>query len=168
MARPKRPKLDFDTEALTRNLEQSSKGRGVQALFPEQSPPLTDEKPVERMEPAETEKSRTQTPKRARVHVPTHALRDASVGTCTDARMRTHMTKELRKAAVLRKRLSSFAFRFRPEELDRLEQAVDTVNEAAERRISKNDVVRLGLNWLLRDYEENKGRSMLVRVLRRT
>lgn len=66
-----------------------------------------------------------------------------------------------------KQRLASSTFRFRPEELDRLDLVFDELNRVKPKRVSKNDVVRLGLRWLLADYEFNRADSLLSRLLAR-
>lgn len=97
-----------------------------------------------------------QTPKRARTHKRTQANKRS-----TPART----LAELRRAIASKKHLSSFTFRFKAEELEMLDRITEEVNEGIEQKVSKNDVVRLGLRWLLKDYEQNKQTSVLARVL---
>lgn len=66
-----------------------------------------------------------------------------------------------------RQRLASSTFRFQPEELEQLDLVVEEIGRGRSRRLSKNDVVRLGLRWLLSDYESNRQRSLLGRLAAR-
>ena len=66
-----------------------------------------------------------------------------------------------------KQRLASSTFRFQPEELERLDLVFEEINRSKPRRISKNDVVRLGLRWLLADYESNRTGSMLAKLMER-
>ena len=66
-----------------------------------------------------------------------------------------------------KQRLASSTFRFQPEELERLDLVCDELNRLKPKRVSKNDVVRLGLRWLLADYEASRGDSVLSRLLAR-
>ena len=93
---------------------------------------------------------------RARTHVPQPATSHISI------------EEELRDQVLIKKHLSSFTFRFRPEELEALERITDDVNRNGRYKTSKNDVIRLALNWLLRDHQDNRENSMLVKVLART
>lgn len=126
--------------------------------------------------PAEPEKKEkeiesVQARKNARTHAPKHAPKRAEKDEPKEARIdasvRALIEKELKRSSLIKKHLSSSTFRFRPDELEELNQTVEEINKGAEQKISKNDVVRLALNWLLKDYEENKEKSMLARVLRR-
>lgn len=66
-----------------------------------------------------------------------------------------------------KQRLASSTFRFQPEELELLDALFDELNHAKPRRISKNDLVRLGLRWLLSDYETNAQHSLVGKLLER-
>ena len=88
-------------------------------------------------------------PDRARKQTSTHA----------------HVAQELRKGFLNRHHLSSCTFRFKARELDELDRATAKVNQTASQKVSKNDLVRLALNWLLQDYQTNHDRSMLAGVL---
>ena len=63
--------------------------------------------------------------------------------------------------------LASSTFRFRPEELKDLDAVFDQVKQQHGRKVSKNDLPRLALNWLLEDYQRNKEGSVLAQVLAR-
>jgi hypothetical protein len=94
-----------------------------------------------------------------------------------DVRVRTHaqeqtseqvpVEQKLREKILTKRHLSSFTFRFQPEELEALDQVTDELNEHRPQKTSKNDVVRLAVNWLLKDYEENQDGSLLAKVLKR-
>ena len=67
---------------------------------------------------------------------------------------------------VLNKRhLSTFTFRFRGEELERLDEIAVELNQGHTQKVSKNDIIRLSLIWLLNDYDQHKHTSVLTRVL---
>lgn len=83
------------------------------------------------------------------------------------ARTRSAVDEALLRALAEKQWLASSTFRFHPEELDRLDALADAVNRAKTRRVSKNDLVRLGLLWLLNDYDLNAGRSLVGRLLDR-
>lgn len=68
---PKRKKLDFDTESLAKNLEES-KGKGVDALFsqPSPTPPAKPEKKVEKKKaPKKAKKQPLKKPKKDKIEV---------------------------------------------------------------------------------------------------
>jgi hypothetical protein len=71
------------------------------------------------------------------------------------------MTDRLRQQLRTRQHLSSYTFRFRAEELEQLGQLVSELNQSRTTKLSKNDLARLAVSWLLADYEE-RGRSSLV------
>lgn len=163
---PKRKKLDFNTDELAKNLEES-KGKGVDALFSQPSPTPPEEA---KKESPPKEDISTQTRKRARTHARTKVKKIESPKPEESVHARTHfpIERDLKNSILSKKHLSSFTFRFRPDELDELDEAAGKVNKSREQKVSKNDIVRLGLNWLLKDYKRNKGKSMLARVLRST
>ena len=108
-----------------------------------------------------------QASKRARTHERTKPKQSTptSTPTRTDAQVHARTIEHLKRAILNKKHLSSFTFRFKVEELEALDQVTEAVNEKIEQQISKNDVIRLSLKWLLEDYEQNKQASVLARVL---
>jgi hypothetical protein len=75
---------------------------------------------------------------------------------------------ELYRSLQQKQRLASSTFRFQPDELAELDAVAAEVSQAAAGKISKNDVVRLALNWLLSDYRQNSDQSTLRKVVKRT
>ena len=165
----KRQVLNYNSDELALHLKQST-GQGVDALFSAPSPPpaVVPEQAPEPQKPSES----IQVRKRAR----THASRQPKPGIArtrtsqarTGGSVQARMVKELKERSLDRRHLSSFTFRFRPQELEALDRLAGEVNRGTHQKISKNDIVRLGLNWLLEDYDQNKRDSMLARVLTRT
>jgi hypothetical protein len=149
----KRQKLDYNSEELVRNLKQST-GQGVDALFSPPSPPRP-ETAEEPQAPAEQDRS-----VQARTYARTRVRKQA--------RSHTSIEQELREQVLIKKHLSSFTFRFHTEELEALARITDEINRNGKHKTSKNDVMRLALNWLLRDHQEKKENSMLAKVLART
>ena len=115
---------------------------------------------------------------------PDDAATDESMHARADARMQRpndqgekadiHPTAEAKRKALIetikkriraKRHLSSFTFRYRSNELEELDIVVDQLNQDDEIKISKNDVVRTALNWLLTDYNEHKQESVLACVL---
>jgi hypothetical protein len=78
------------------------------------------------------------------------------------------LADDLARTLQQKQRLASSTFRFQPQELEELDEVTAQIARATGAKLSKNDVVRLALNWLLADYKENGERSMLGRVLQRT
>jgi hypothetical protein len=118
-----------------------------QRLFVEQSPTGKKRKTIERTKEQESKRS--------------------SVPKSKDARVHAYIYERIRKAVMKRSRLGGFTFRYQREELDRLDDVVAKVNKNQDIKVSKNDVVRISLNWLLEDYDENKQASVLRNVLAR-
>jgi hypothetical protein len=102
---------------------------------------------------ADPEITKTPAPMRARMRAPRVA--PAAV-----------VTERLRQKLRTKQHLSSYTFRFRPEELEQLDQLVAELNQARTSKLSKNDLVRLALGWLLTDYEEYGQASLVVEVTR--
>lgn len=101
--------------------------------------------------------------KRAR----THARKQTNTRTSTPTLPGGLEMEELYEQIQNRKHLASTTFRYRPEEID----AIDTIHKELDHhkpgRISKNDIARLGLVWLCRDYESNGEASVLAQLLKR-
>ena len=163
---PERQQLDYDSQSLATHLKQST-GKGVEALFPSPSSSLPAPSPTQtRPTPSKTHhrKRKPQSPGNvqerdggATPHSPDRARKQTST--------HAHVAQELRKGFLNRHHLSSCTFRFKARELDELDRATAKVNQTASQKVSKNDLVRLALNWLLQDYQTNHDRSMLAGVL---
>ena len=95
-------------------------------------------------------------PKRARTHARTEARTHAST--------QAPLIDDLHRQLQTKQHLASQTFRFRPEELAALDALSSTLKGPGGRSLSKNDLVRLGLNWLLGDYERNGEESVLAKV----
>lgn len=102
---------------------------------------------------ADTEDGSTPAPMRARTRAPKAS--PAAV-----------VTERLRQKLRTKQHLSSYTFRFRPEELEQLDRLVGELNQSRTSKLSKNDLVRLALGWLLTDYEEYGQASLVVEVTR--
>ncbi len=113
----------------------------------EQPAPASSDAPEEASVPARTH-ARTPLRKRARADAPADPLDDL-----------------VRRLAEKQHQASS-TFRYRSDELTELDAVFAEVKQA-HRTISKNDIVRLGLAWLLDDYRRNKDDSVLAQVLAR-
>jgi len=105
----------------------------------------------------QTERASTPAPVRARTRVPKAG---ASGG------LSSVVTDRLRQKLRAKQHLSSYTFRFRPEELAQLDRLVAELNLTRSTKLSKNDLVRLALGWLLTDYEEYGPESLVVEVTR--
>ena len=164
----KRQKLDFNSEELTQNLKTSA-GQGMNAFFSPASPTPSQPSSNKPPKPAESKKKikKVQASKHARTRqrAPSKKHSQASTPTRTDASVHARTIEEMKRAILSKKHLSSFTFRFKAEELETLNRITEEVNESLEQKVSKNDVVRLSLRWLLKDYEQNKQTSVLARVL---
>ncbi len=106
-------------------------------------------------------------PKRAPTRARMHARSDAATHTAAHTRTHTPGIEALYGALQTKQRLASFTFRFRAAELEHLDVVLTRVSQGRARKPSKNDIVRLGLNWLLTDYEERGDESVLMQVLAR-
>lgn len=106
-------------------------------------------------------------PKQQKKEASKKASKSAPVYTSTGARTRASIYTRVRKAVGNRSRLAGFTFRYQREELDRLDDLATKVNRNQSVKVSKNDLVRIALNWLLEDHEDNKRASVLSKVLAR-
>jgi hypothetical protein len=109
--------------------------------------------------PAAPTAPRKPAPQRARVH--------ARTGASTDARKNAGLVDRLYRRLDNRQHLASSTFRFQSEELGELERVFVELNALRPRKSSKNDLVRLAVNWLLEDYKQNGEHSMLAQVFAR-
>ncbi|MCB0164275.1 MAG: hypothetical protein KDI79_08625 [Anaerolineae bacterium] len=83
-----------------------------------------------------------------------------------NARMHARIENRLKETILNKKRLTSYTFRFKTEELDAIDRFIESeLEKYTGQKISKNDIVRLGLNWLLLDFEEQKESSMLAKII---
>jgi len=98
----------------------------------------------------------TDTSTRARVHASTNGPRQG--------RPHSSSIDRLHDQLQTKQHLASQTFRFRSEELAALDRVSSQLKGADGRGLSKNDVVRLALNWLLDDYEQNGEASVLSKV----
>jgi len=119
----------------------------------QQVPPLPRE---QGKQPAETKK---QSNFDGKVHARTHARIDAS--------LEVDHTESLYRKLQQKHHLSSYTFRYRLEELEALKKLDEKLEKSHPNKLSKNDLVRVGVNWLLEDYEQNGESSMLARILAR-
>jgi len=97
-------------------------------------------------------------PMRARTDARTRASRSAPSG---------QVVERLRQKLQARQHLSSYTFRFRAEELEQLDGLVAELNRDRAVKLSKNDLIRVALGWLLVDYDEYGSGSLVAEVTRR-
>jgi len=102
-------------------------------------------------------RARTQTRKHVRTHTNTQAR--------THSNVHARIQEQLKSSVLDKRHLTSFTFRFKAGELEELAKTTDKINQKSDHKMSKNDLVRLGLNWLLKDYEINKEKSLLTGVV---
>ena len=122
----------------------------------QQPPARAQETPDARPAPTKPAKAKTDVSMHARSHAGTNARAPAS--THAPAIEALHLQLQRKQ------HLASQTFRFRPEELAALDRVSGQLKGPAGRGLSKNDLVRLGLNWLLDDYEQNGEESVLAKV----
>jgi hypothetical protein len=77
------------------------------------------------------------------------------------------LVEHLRKKLRAKQRLASSTFRFQAEDLEELNRVFDRLQGDYQGQLSKNDLVRLGVGWLLSDFDQNGDESMLAQVLAR-
>jgi hypothetical protein len=110
--------------------------------------------PTDQAKPTDTRRRGTVD---AHVHARTHAR--------LDARSERDLAKSLHRKLQQKHHLASYTFRFRSEELEDLTKLDTKLEKSHPDKLSKNDLVRLGVNWLLEDYEQHGDTSMLARIL---
>jgi len=116
----------------------------------------------------------TRPPRKARsdtgtpTHAPIRARTRASVHARTYASTGSDLVTDLYQHLQRKQRLASSTYRFRPEELAELDNVYAQLVAAYPGKVSKNDLVRLGVHWLLADYEDHGDESVLALVLART
>ncbi len=93
------------------------------------------------------------------VHARTHAR--------IDALAERDLAESLHRKLQQKHHLASYTFRFRSEELEELTKLDTKLEKTHPDKMSKNDLVRLAVNWLLEDYEQNRDTSMLACVIAR-
>jgi hypothetical protein len=98
---------------------------------------------------------------RARTHARTHAPKAGF-----PADLPTAVIDRLRQKLQSKQHLSSYTFRFRAEELEQLDGLVSALNQDRGVKLSKNDLMRLALSWLLTDYEQYGLESLVAEVTR--
>lgn len=99
----------------------------------------------------------TSAPVRARTHTPKPVTNNSA---------RPAVIDQLRQKLRAKQHLTSYTFRFRAEELEQLDQLVAELNQTRASKLSKNDLVRLALAWLLTDHEEYGAASLVREVTR--
>jgi hypothetical protein len=125
------------------------------AEAPAPEPSAASRDPID--DASQTERASTPAPVRARTRVPKAIASGGPSSVVTD---------RLRQKLRTKQHLSSYTFRFRPEELEHLDRLVAELNLTRSTKLSKNDLVRLALGWLLTDYEEHGPESLVVEVTR--
>ena len=160
------PKRDFQREREQREAKyKTQEAVEVQPVF-EQSAPTGEPTKAESApgEPEPKDEARTDT----RTHVSTHARTHARKQIDTQAQdKRRHEIETLYRQLQSKKHLSSYTFRYRPEELDELESVFTQIERDNPGKVSRNDIARLALNALLEDYRANGDASTLAQVLTR-
>jgi hypothetical protein len=92
--------------------------------------------------------------------VPVRARTRASRSATTSSSLPDRLRQKLRS----KQHLTSYTFRFRAEELEQLDQLVTELNQSRTTKLSKNDLARLAVSWLLADYEDRGSSSLAVEV----
>jgi hypothetical protein len=105
--------------------------------------------------------------KRARTRARVGARADTGVDTLAHAASDASTIEALYRQLQAKQRLASQTFRFQPDELAALERVAAAVKGSGARSLSKNDLVRLGLNWLIDDYDQHGQDSVLAKVCAR-
>jgi hypothetical protein len=99
--------------------------------------------------------------------VSTHANTHARAHTPSNVSLGDDLPESLYRKLQQKHHLSSYTFRYRLEELEALRKLDEKLEKSHPNKMSKNDLVRVAVNWLLEDYEKNGETSMLARILAR-
>jgi len=98
----------------------------------------------------------------ARTHAPTEASKRADKSAATDE----DIIKSIYRKLQMKQHLTGYTFRFRASDLEALDEIYSDLNRQYP-RLSKNDLPRIALDWLLADYKEHGDESILAQVLAR-
>lgn len=154
---PDKPAAD-NTSPLPARGEESSPAW----LEPPKLTPATPEGQEGRADPEDREQARFEAPKEAPLQARKLTSKQVPAGKPTER------TLEDRLAAVFSSEgLKANTFRYTQEELDAIRDIVYHLETVYRKKIDKNDVVRLALNWLIYDFDEHEEESLLVRILTR-
>src|SRR5712691_11144367 len=121
------------------------------------------EKPKQSPAPIAQEEKKPDVAAHARTDAQVHARAHARVDAFTTSDLAESLYRKLQQ----KHHLSSYTFRYRLEELEALRKLDEKFEKSHPNKMSKNDLVRIGVNWLLVDYEQNGETSMLARILAR-
>jgi hypothetical protein len=122
-----------------------------------------DQKLFQKAEQSPTPKTQEEKKTLASTPVNTHTRTHAPI----DASTKTDLAESLYRKLQQKHHLSSYTFRYRLEELEALRKLDEKLQKSHPNTMSKNDLVRIAVNWLLEDYEHNGDTSMLARILAR-
>ena len=136
---------------------------GERAVMAPTTPPATTPPPPASADQAETQPGeRSAAEPRASVRARTRAARTPA--TPSSVTERGAVMDQLRQKLRAKQHLSSYTFRFRPEELEQLDALVAELNQGRSTKLSKNDLIRLALGWLLVDHQTYGSASLVVEV----
>ena len=185
----KRSALSFDRDQLTQHLKAST-GQGIGALFsPPPKSPRDDKLPQQDSQnrPRQPKPPVSQAEKRPAGGVAQSPAKSSSSSTKTDTvTQRSHATAIPRnreamaprhrglvppgmvrriRGAVKNLGKEAATHRFTQEEKDKIADIVYTYHRQGY-KTSENEIARIGINWLIDEYQENGGQSILHRVLK--
>jgi len=135
--------------------EQTEDPKEKNLKLSQESEPSPTPKPQEDRKPEAAKTARAD----ANMHARTHAR--------IDALSEHDVVASLHRKLQQKHHLASYTLRFRAEELEELTKLDTKLEKTHPDKMSKNDLVRIGVNWLLEDYEQNGETSMLARILAR-
>jgi hypothetical protein len=149
----------------------SIKGKGAELFFGDNEPrepkprlePEAPEVPAIQPAPEPASPLATQPPSQQATMPPSaQDTRDAvSQRTDADAFLR-HRLREL----LAQDHPFHYSYRFTREEIDALRDIVYELEVKRGMRLTRNDVVRLGLNWVIDDYRARGKESLLMQVMK--
>jgi hypothetical protein len=154
----KRPPLEI--KAITESLKES-KGQGVGVFFPTTPNTTADDEKLKSSEksaspPTKGKQGRRLTmknvSKQGRKVVSKEGSKEVSI-------------EESILASLQTTDLKANTFRYTQEELDFIRDVVYEAEVKYKTKLDKNDVARIGLEWLIQDWKTNNKESLLARIL---
>ena len=164
----KRPPLEIN--AITESLKES-KGQGVDVLFPTPTNTTANDQELKT-----SQKTPSRLPQRQKAPSPPTKNKQAKL--LTSKNVSKQVSKytsngESQEANIEERILASLhttdlkanTFRYTQEELDFIRDIVYEADVQYKTKLDKNDIARIGLEWLMVDWRTNKKESLLARIL---
>lgn len=166
----KRPPLEIN--AITESLKES-KGQGVDVLFPTPTNTTANDQELKTSQKAPTRLPQTQkapqpptTENQAKLLTNKDVSKQGSKHTSNEESQEANIEERI-LASLQTTDLKANTFRYTQEELDFIRDVVYEAEVKYKTKLDKNDVARIGVEWLIADWRTNKQESLLARILTR-